>query len=57
MHEEPVEGLGEVGRPVPRGQGRILPLQEAGLVLDCISDVFLVLRSEKYELEKAETKF
>ena len=44
MHEEPVESLGQVGGAVPGGEGGILPLQEGGLVLDCIPDIFVVLK-------------
>lgn len=42
MHQEPVEGLGQVGRAVPGGQSGILALQEGGLVLHLIVDVLLV---------------
>jgi hypothetical protein len=45
MHEEPVEGLGQVGRPIPRGQGRVLSLQEGRLILDCVPDVLSVLQA------------
>ena len=43
VHEEPVEGLGEVGRPVSGGEGGVLPLEERRLVLHRVLDTLVVL--------------
>ena len=43
VHEEPVERLGQVGRPIAGGQGGVLPLQEGRLVLHGLEDALVVL--------------